>query len=75
MSHVTLYLLVVIMAFGLFSCSVGIVLPVYSTFKAIEKKDQNEQQKWLLYWAGWDFILFFQFFPLSPPLCSFAPDS
>ncbi|XP_043708596.1 HVA22-like protein k [Telopea speciosissima] len=32
-------------------CSVGIVLPVYSTFKAIEKKDQNEQQKWLLYWA------------------------
>ncbi|KAL0543320.1 hypothetical protein IC582_018412 [Cucumis melo] len=34
-------------------CSVGIVLPVYSTFKAIEKKDQNEQQKWLLYWAAY----------------------
>ncbi|KAK9265716.1 hypothetical protein L1049_025310 [Liquidambar formosana] len=33
-------------------CSVGIVLPVYSTFKAIERKDQNEQQKWLLYWAA-----------------------
>nr|DAD40666.1 TPA_asm: hypothetical protein HUJ06_014989 [Nelumbo nucifera] len=33
-------------------CSVGVVLPVYSTFKAIEKKDQNEQQRWLLYWAG-----------------------
>ncbi|XP_043714210.1 HVA22-like protein k [Telopea speciosissima] len=32
-------------------CSVGVVLPVYSTFKAIEKKDQNEQQRWLLYWA------------------------
>ncbi|KAI7736908.1 hypothetical protein M8C21_032339 [Ambrosia artemisiifolia] len=32
-------------------CSVGIALPVYSTFKAIETKDQNEQQKWLLYWA------------------------
>ncbi|KAI3702490.1 hypothetical protein L6452_28228 [Arctium lappa] len=32
-------------------CSVGVVLPVYSTFKAIETKDQNEQQKWLLYWA------------------------
>ncbi|PHU23643.1 HVA22-like protein k [Capsicum chinense] len=32
-------------------CSVGIVLPVYSTFKAIEMGDQNEQRKWLLYWA------------------------
>ncbi|KAK9165588.1 hypothetical protein Scep_000779 [Stephania cephalantha] len=32
-------------------CSVGIVLPVYNTFKAIENKDQNEQQKWLYYWA------------------------
>ncbi|XP_024959175.1 HVA22-like protein k [Cynara cardunculus var. scolymus] len=32
-------------------CSVGVVLPVYNTFKAIERKDQNEQQKWLLYWA------------------------
>ena len=34
------------------SCSIGIVLPVYKTFKAIEKKDQDEQQRWLLYWAG-----------------------
>ncbi|KAF7810904.1 HVA22-like protein k [Senna tora] len=34
-------------------CSVGIVLPVYSTFKAIEKKDQNEQQRWLIYWAAY----------------------
>ncbi|KAL8209609.1 hypothetical protein R6Q57_006341 [Mikania cordata] len=32
-------------------CSVGVALPVYSTFKAIETKNQNEQQKWLLYWA------------------------
>ncbi|CAN4087932.1 unnamed protein product [Withania somnifera] len=32
-------------------CSVGIVLPVYSTFKAIEVRDPNEQRKWLLYWA------------------------
>ncbi|XP_011627756.1 HVA22-like protein k [Amborella trichopoda] len=32
-------------------CSVGIALPVYSTFKAIENKDQKEQEKWLLYWA------------------------
>lgn len=34
-------------------CSVGIVLPIYSTFKAIESKDQNDQQKWLLYWAAY----------------------
>ncbi|XP_075493298.1 HVA22-like protein k [Primulina tabacum] len=34
-------------------CSVGIVLPVYSTFKAIEAEDQDEQQKWLLYWAAY----------------------
>ncbi|KAJ4835713.1 HVA22-like protein k [Turnera subulata] len=34
-------------------CSVGVVLPVYSTFKAIEKKDVNEQQKWLMYWAAY----------------------
>ncbi|KAK9074039.1 hypothetical protein SSX86_006634 [Deinandra increscens subsp. villosa] len=32
-------------------CSIGVALPVYSTFKAVETKDQNEQQKWLLYWA------------------------
>lgn len=30
----------------------GIALPVYSTFKAIEKEDQNEQQRWLVYWAA-----------------------
>uniref|UniRef100_M1B831 Receptor expression-enhancing protein n=1 Tax=Solanum tuberosum TaxID=4113 RepID=M1B831_SOLTU len=35
-------------------CSVGIVLPVYSTFKAIETGNRNEQHKWLLYWAGDD---------------------
>ncbi|KAB2603061.1 HVA22-like protein k [Pyrus ussuriensis x Pyrus communis] len=34
-------------------CSVGIALPVYSTFKAIEKKDQEEQQRMLLYWAAY----------------------
>ncbi|PON76869.1 TB2/DP1/HVA22-related protein [Parasponia andersonii] len=34
-------------------CSVGIGLPVYSTFKAIEKKDQDEQQRWLVYWAAY----------------------
>ncbi|KAK1268006.1 HVA22-like protein k [Acorus gramineus] len=34
-------------------CSVGIAYPVYSTFKAIENKDQNEQQRWLLYWAAY----------------------
>ncbi|KAL6517276.1 hypothetical protein OROMI_032977 [Orobanche minor] len=34
-------------------CSVGTVLPVYSTFKAIEAKDDNEQRKWLIYWAAY----------------------
>ncbi|KAL8542887.1 hypothetical protein ACS0TY_003681 [Phlomoides rotata] len=34
-------------------CSVGVVLPVYSTFKAIESKDQDEQHKWLIYWAAY----------------------
>ncbi|XP_057811737.1 uncharacterized protein LOC131025964 isoform X3 [Salvia miltiorrhiza] len=33
-------------------CSVGVVLPVYSTFKAIETKDQDDQHKWLVCWAG-----------------------
>ncbi|XP_077221027.1 HVA22-like protein k [Tasmannia lanceolata] len=32
-------------------CSVGIALPVYSTFKAIEEKDKKEQERWLLYWS------------------------
>ncbi|KAH0936204.1 LOW QUALITY PROTEIN: hypothetical protein HID58_013321 [Brassica napus] len=26
---------------------------VYSTFKAIENRDQNEQHKWLVYWAAY----------------------
>ncbi|KAG4973318.1 hypothetical protein JHK87_030139 [Glycine soja] len=34
-------------------CTVGVALPVYSTFKAIESKDQDAQHKCLLYWAGW----------------------
>ncbi|KAK6159439.1 hypothetical protein DH2020_006753 [Rehmannia glutinosa] len=34
-------------------CSVGIVLPVYSTFKAIESKEEDEQHKWLVYWAAY----------------------
>ncbi|KAL1316384.1 HVA22-like protein k isoform X1 [Arachis ipaensis] len=34
-------------------CSVGIALPVYSTFKAIESRDQNAQRKCLLYWAAY----------------------
>lgn len=40
---------------GFHSCSVGLGLPVYLTFKAIEKKDHNEQQRWLTYWAGCNF--------------------
>ncbi|KAK1423863.1 hypothetical protein QVD17_19172 [Tagetes erecta] len=34
-------------------CSVGVVLPVYSTFKAIETNNRSDQQKWLLYWAAY----------------------
>ncbi|KAE9448558.1 hypothetical protein C3L33_19540, partial [Rhododendron williamsianum] len=34
-------------------CSVGVALPVYSTFKAIETNDQTEQQRWLVYWAAY----------------------
>ncbi|XP_057777955.1 HVA22-like protein k isoform X2 [Salvia miltiorrhiza] len=34
-------------------CSVGVVLPVYSTFKAIETKDQDDQHKWLVCWAAY----------------------
>ncbi|XP_026390660.1 HVA22-like protein k isoform X2 [Papaver somniferum] len=33
-------------------CTVGIALPVYNTFKAIEKKDLVQQKKWLVYWAA-----------------------
>ncbi|KAK1274740.1 HVA22-like protein k [Acorus gramineus] len=34
-------------------CSVGIAHPVYSTFKAVENKNESEQQRWLLYWAAY----------------------
>ncbi|XP_076906703.1 HVA22-like protein k [Bidens hawaiensis] len=34
-------------------CSVGVILPVYSTFKAIETNNRAEQQKLLLYWAAY----------------------
>ncbi|KAF8098978.1 hypothetical protein N665_0255s0053 [Sinapis alba] len=34
-------------------CSIGIGLPVYSTFKAIENRDQSAQRKWLVYWAAY----------------------
>lgn len=35
------------------SCAVGIGLPVYSTFRAIEKKDEQEKERMLLYWAAY----------------------
>ncbi|KAK1679600.1 hypothetical protein QYE76_040486 [Lolium multiflorum] len=35
------------------SCAVGIGLPVYSTYRAIEKKDQAEKERLLLYWAAY----------------------
>ncbi|MQL96775.1 hypothetical protein Taro_029454, partial [Colocasia esculenta] len=47
-----------------FSCTVGIALPVYSTFKAIEKRDQGEQEKWLLYWAAYGSFSLVEMFPL-----------
>lgn len=31
--------------------AVGVGLPVYSTFNAIERKDPQEQEQWLVYWA------------------------
>ncbi|KAK8556815.1 hypothetical protein V6N13_064817 [Hibiscus sabdariffa] len=34
-------------------CSVGVVLPVYSTFRAIERNNESDQQKWLIYWAAY----------------------
>ena len=34
-------------------CSVGIMLPVYSTFNAIEDKNHDDQQKWLVHWAAY----------------------
>ncbi|QCD91001.1 TB2/DP1/HVA22-related protein [Vigna unguiculata] len=34
-------------------CGVGVALPVYSTFKAIESKDQDAQQRCLFYWAAY----------------------
>ncbi|XP_022963003.1 HVA22-like protein k isoform X1 [Cucurbita moschata] len=52
-------------------CSVGVVLPVYSTFKAIERKDQNEQQKWLLYWAAYGSFSLVEVF--SDKLLSWVP--
>ncbi|CAN7016211.1 unnamed protein product [Brassica rapa subsp. trilocularis] len=45
-------------------CSVGIGLPVYSTFKAIENRDQNEQHKWLVYWAAYGSFSLVEVFPL-----------
>ncbi|XP_029127459.1 HVA22-like protein k isoform X2 [Cajanus cajan] len=34
-------------------CSIGLALPVYSTFKAIENNDPYQQQRCLLYWAAY----------------------
>ena len=49
---------------------------MYSTFKAIENRDQNQQQKWLIYWAGCIIVTaLFYFFSssttLSQPPCHF----
>ncbi|KAL2927488.1 HVA22-like protein k [Bienertia sinuspersici] len=34
-------------------CSVGVIMPVYTTFKAVERKDPDEQHKCLVYWAAY----------------------
>ncbi|CAI0473501.1 unnamed protein product [Linum tenue] len=34
-------------------CSVGIVLPVYSTYQALEANDETQQRKWLIYWTAY----------------------
>ncbi|KAL5181408.1 HVA22-like protein k [Glycine soja] len=34
-------------------CTVGVAMPVYTTFKAIESKDQDAQHRCLLYWAAY----------------------
>jgi len=52
-------------------CSIGIALPVYSTFKAIERKDQNEQQRMLLYWAAYGSFSIVEVF--SDKLISWCP--
>ncbi|XP_021301201.1 scarecrow-like protein 15 [Herrania umbratica] len=52
-------------------CSVGIVLPVYSTFRAIERNDENEQQKWLTYWAAYGSFTIVEVF--SDKLLSWFP--
>ncbi|KAI5065201.1 hypothetical protein GOP47_0019896 [Adiantum capillus-veneris] len=31
--------------------TVGVGFPVYSTFKAIEQHEQQEQEQWLMYWG------------------------
>ncbi|PRQ23603.1 hypothetical protein RchiOBHm_Chr6g0263171 [Rosa chinensis] len=52
-------------------CSVGVALPVYSTFKAIESKDRDEQQRWLLYWAAYGSFSIAEVF--SDKLISWVP--
>ncbi|XP_078428218.1 HVA22-like protein K [Wolffia australiana] len=52
-------------------CAVGIVLPVFSTFKAIEKKDSNDQEKWLIYWAAYGSFSLVESF--SDKLISWVP--
>ncbi|XP_065874588.1 HVA22-like protein k isoform X2 [Euphorbia lathyris] len=52
-------------------CTVGVVLPVYSTFKAIEGKNQNEQQKWLIYWAAYGSLSLVEVF--ADKLLSWVP--
>ncbi|KAK8958292.1 HVA22-like protein k [Platanthera guangdongensis] len=52
-------------------CTVGTVLPVYYTFKSIEKNDQHERNKWLVYWAAYGSFSLVEMF--SDKLISWVP--
>ena len=45
-----------------YSCIVGIGYPVYSSFKAIEKKDMEEREHMLIYWAVYGCFLYAEVF-------------
>ncbi|XP_057856973.2 HVA22-like protein k isoform X2 [Cryptomeria japonica] len=52
-------------------CVVGIGYPIYSSFKAIEKKDNEEQEHLLTYWAVYGCFLYAEAF--SDKLLSWIP--
>ncbi|EFJ29474.1 hypothetical protein SELMODRAFT_451332 [Selaginella moellendorffii] len=53
------------------SVGIGIGFPVYSTFKAIERKNQAEQEEWLVYWTVYGCFTVAEIF--SDSLLSWCP--